>query len=71
MNADGSGQRRLTRGGHPRWSSDGSKIAFTRVRDGNADVYVMNADGSRQRNITRSPWDESVFAWSPKHTKGP
>ena len=50
MNADGSQQQRLTRGGsQPSWSPDGRKIAFVSKRDGGPDIYVMNADGSRQR----------------------
>ncbi|WP_203884821.1 hypothetical protein, partial [Planotetraspora kaengkrachanensis] len=28
------------------------KIAFTSVRDGNDEIYVMNADGSGQTNLT-------------------
>ena len=60
MNADGSGQRRLTRNSsgdfHPAWSPDGRKIVFD-ARGGSGgggyswawdDVYVVNADGSRQ-----------------------
>jgi D-alanyl-D-alanine carboxypeptidase len=60
MNADGSGQRRLTRNlsgdFHPAWSPDGRKIVFEN-RGASAgggkssswyDVYVVNADGSGQ-----------------------
>ena len=67
MNADGSGQQRLTtQGTQPRWSPDGKKIAFMSERDGNDEIYVMNADGSQQRNLTRTPVrNESGFVWSP------
>ena len=69
MNADGSGQRNLTRNpardDDPVWSPDGRKIAFVSERDGNAEIYVMNADGSGQRNLTRYRYNESSFAWSP------
>ena len=59
MNADGSGQTRLTNSAgaewHPAYSADGSKIAFSSDRDGNWEVYVMNADGSGQINLTNVP----------------
>jgi dipeptidyl aminopeptidase/acylaminoacyl peptidase len=68
MNADGSGQQRLTRGGgsRPQWSPDGREIAFVSKRDGNAEIYVMNADGTRQRNLTRTAdRHERWVVWSP------
>ena len=73
INADGSGQRRLTRSPRedfvPAWSPDGRKIAFVSRRDGNAEIYVMNTDGSEQRNLTRSPADDGLVAWSPVRRK--
>ena len=67
MNADGSGQQRLTtQGAQPGWSPDGQKIAFMSERDGNAEIYVMHADGSQQRNLTRTRGGkESGLVWSP------
>ena len=70
MNANGSGERRLARGGNPAWSPDGRSLAFTDERNGNYEVYVMNADGSRQRNLTRDPAaDDRGAAWSPDGRK--
>jgi TolB protein len=67
MNADGSGQHRLTtQGAQPGWSPDGQKIAFMSERDGNPELYSMNADGSQQRNLTRTRGPkESGLVWSP------
>ena len=57
MNADGSGQRRLTRDASnsatPAWSPDGRKLAFESVRNGTTGVYVVNADGGGQRRLAR------------------
>ncbi len=73
MNADGSGQTRLTndpaQDTRPDWSPDGMKIAFVRFRDGNFEVYVMNADGSGQTNLTNIGSAEIDPAWSPDGTK--
>jgi Tol biopolymer transport system component len=80
MNADGSGLRRLARGGSVRkvrggqreaggdglaWSSDWRRIAFLSDRDGDFDIYVMNADGTGQRNLTRRPGFDGDPVWSP------
>jgi TolB protein len=67
MNADGSAQQRLTRGGwQPHWSPDGRKIVFVSERDGDPDIFVMNADGSGQLNMMRGAGRlESQPVWSP------
>ncbi len=66
MNADGSGQQRLTtRGAQPGWSPDGRTIAFMSERDGNAEIYRMQADGTRQTRLTDHPAVDIRPAWSP------
>ncbi|HUF35023.1 MAG TPA: hypothetical protein VMN37_03685 [Gemmatimonadales bacterium] len=39
----------------PRWSPDGSRIAFTSDADGDPEIYLMNADGSGRVRLTRTP----------------
>ena len=51
--------------GLPAWSPDGSRIAFTSVRDGNEELYVMNADGSGITRLTDDSGDDFSPAWSP------
>jgi TolB protein len=59
MDVDGTHTRRISRGDHydflPRWSPDGTRIAFTSSRDGTNGVYIMNADGSDVRDVSRTP----------------
>jgi hypothetical protein len=71
MNADGLGQTNLTKEPHndfmSAWSSDGSKIAFTRelVAWVDFEVYVMNADGSGQTNLTNNQTADYDPDWGP------
>jgi len=69
MNADGSGQTRLTKNEvgdtSPAWSPDGKRIAFVSERDGNLEIYVMNADGSGQTRLTNNDADDIEPAWQP------
>ena len=67
MNANGSGQTRLTT--HPAsditpaWSPHETKIAFASDRDGNFEIYVMNADGSGQTRLTTHPATDVSPDW--------
>jgi Tol biopolymer transport system component len=73
MNADGSGQRRLTASpgtdDRPTWSPDGKEIAFSRTGDDSYEIYVMAADGSNQTEITTTPGENFWPAWSPDGSK--
>jgi len=56
MNADGSGQTRLTNSPfadrEPMFSPDGQTIVFVSQRAGGHKLFIMNADGSNQRQLT-------------------
>jgi Tol biopolymer transport system component/tRNA A-37 threonylcarbamoyl transferase component Bud32 len=49
----------------PVWSPDGTRIAFTSWRKGNADIYVKNANGvGEETALLESAANESVEDWS-------
>ena len=49
----------------PARSPDGTRIAFSSVRDGNTEIYVMDADGGNPVNLTRDDAYDRGPAWSP------
>ncbi|MDE0503839.1 MAG: hypothetical protein OXI86_07145, partial [Candidatus Poribacteria bacterium] len=46
-----------------------TKIAFTSVRDGNGEIYVMDGDGRNKRRVTVHPSVDRYPAWSPDGAK--
>ncbi len=69
MRADGSGVRRLTRGGQDEsgvaFSSNGKRIAFSRERANGSAIYSMRYDGGGLRRVSRGPGYDSDPAFSP------
>lgn len=72
--ATGGAATRITEGmafdSQPRYSPDGTRIAFVSDRDGGEDVWIAAADGSDARNLTRagSLVEFASPAWAPDGT---
>lgn len=49
----------------PRWSPDGSLLAFTSNRDGTNRLYLISTSGGEARSLTKGKWSVGSFAWSP------
>ena len=50
----------------PKWSPDGTKIAFTSDRDGLENIWVVDADGSNPRQITKEKERQVMDpVWTP------
>jgi Tol biopolymer transport system component len=68
-NADGSKQTQLTSLGtrvfQPRYSPDGSKIAFVADVELDNEIFVINADGTGLLRITYAPGDDNSPTWTP------
>ena len=79
MNDDGSRRRRLMHNTtaterYPRWSPDGTKIAFTRYMDRTkrqttGEVFIMNADGTDPQRLTHNNVLDNTPSWSPDGTQ--
>ena len=72
INVDGSGLRPLTTvpgsDFDPAWSPDGKRIAFTSMRDGTKDIYVLTIETgavARLTTVEQPVQENSQPAWSP------
>lgn len=70
INSDGSGHMKLTdddkNESSPRWSPDGSRIAFASSAEGNgSEIYVYWVDSGKLARITQLERSPSDISWSP------
>ncbi|WP_193614349.1 serine hydrolase [Nocardioides lijunqiniae] len=67
--ADGAAPSRPLTGGTsdtaPRWSPDGSRLAFLRAQDDAAQVWLLPADGGEPEQATSLPLGAGAAVWSP------
>ena len=49
----------------PRWSPDGSQIAFAMMKDGSFEIGVVSATGGAVRRLTTTPDNEEDRHWTP------
>lgn len=68
-NPRGGDLRQLTAGEgsdfHPRWSPDGSRIAFVSTRDGSPQIWTIPVDGGEARRVTELSTGAHDPVWSP------
>lgn len=71
MNADGTGQQRVTstttnNESHPSFSPDGAKIVYHTNRDrGNYEIYTVNIDGTGETRLTNTRHYNWYPVWGP------
>jgi tricorn protease len=53
----------------PRFSPDGTKIAYSASYDGNVDVFVIPSSGGEPVRLTHHPMADRVIGWTPDGTR--
>ena len=73
VGSDGSGHRPLTAGdfseSSPRWSPDGTRVAFISNRGGDAQIHVRWMDSGETSAVTNVTEPPRSFVWSPDGTQ--
>jgi tricorn protease len=49
----------------PRFSPDGTLVAYSSNEDGNDDIFVVPASGGEPRRLTSHPANDRVLGWTP------
>src|SRR3954466_5467439 len=49
----------------PRFSPDGTKVAYSASYDGNVAVFVVSAAGGEPVRLTHHPMSDRVIGWAP------
>jgi len=49
----------------PKWSPDGTRIAYTSYRDNNPDLFLLDLRSGRRSAISKTPGLNAAPAWSP------
>jgi dipeptidyl aminopeptidase/acylaminoacyl peptidase len=69
INSDGTDHRPLTTGNRndtsPRWSPDGTRVAYLSDADGKQQIYVRWMDNGQTARITNLEESPDAIAWSP------
>jgi acylaminoacyl-peptidase len=69
IDADGANHRPLTTGNFgdatPRWSPDGTRIAFISDREGSAQIWVRFMDTGAMARLTNLQYPPAGLSWSP------
>jgi tol-pal system beta propeller repeat protein TolB len=71
---DGSSSERLTQGAHsssdpPRWSHDGSHIAFQIADGGRYDIGLVSVRDRHQQVLVATPHNDGSYTWSSDGTE--
>ena len=73
MNANGTGQKRLTTNpaddDWPGFSADGSRIVFSSDRSGQYEIYSMKLNGSDIKRLTTNGAADKQPIWSPNNNR--